>query len=100
MNPEPKEDTGHAVTGFDRRGFLAAAAALPPARCAPPKEKTLEGIFVIMQTPFLESLEIGEESLRRESDFLARVRPTGSATASGGSTPRSSSGRWRGGPRC
>jgi dihydrodipicolinate synthase/N-acetylneuraminate lyase len=58
-----------------RRGFLglAAAAALPAAA----REKTWEGIFVIMQTPFLNSLEIDEESLRREADFLARGRVHG-----------------------
>jgi 4-hydroxy-tetrahydrodipicolinate synthase len=39
--------------------------------------KSWEGIFVIMQTPFLESLELDEESLRRESDFLARGRVHG-----------------------
>lgn len=43
----------------------------------PAAEKKWEGIFVIMQTPFLESLEIDEESLRRESDFLARGRVHG-----------------------
>ncbi len=32
----------------------------------------MEGIFVIMQTPFHENLEIDEESLRREADFLVR----------------------------
>lgn len=36
-----------------------------------------EGIFVIMQTPFLQTLEIDEESLRRETDFLARGRVHG-----------------------
>lgn len=36
-----------------------------------------EGIFVIMQTPFLQSLEIDAESLRREADFLARARVHG-----------------------
>jgi len=32
---------------------------------------------VIMQTPFLQSLEVDEESLRREADFLARGRVHG-----------------------
>jgi 4-hydroxy-tetrahydrodipicolinate synthase len=63
---------------ISRRTFLRASAA-PLAVPAPavPAEKAWEGIFVIMQTPFLESLEIDEESLRRESDFLARARVHG-----------------------
>lgn len=36
------------------------------------KEKAWEGIFVIMQTPFLQNLDIDEESLRKECDFLVR----------------------------
>ena len=58
---------------MDRRAFLALPAALQAADRA----KTWEGIFVIMQTPFQENLEIDEESLRRESDFLARGRVHG-----------------------
>jgi dihydrodipicolinate synthase/N-acetylneuraminate lyase len=60
---------------MDRRCFLAlpAGAALAAAKA----EKSWEGIFVIMQTPFLESLEIDQESLARESDFLARCRVHG-----------------------
>lgn len=49
--------------------FLAPAAAAA--------EKTWEGIFVIMQTPFLPGLEVDEESLRREADYLARGRVHG-----------------------
>jgi dihydrodipicolinate synthase/N-acetylneuraminate lyase len=63
-----------------RRHFLGLAAATTVAAAAPPtppKEKAWEGIFVIMQTPFLENLEIDEESLRREADFLARGRVHG-----------------------
>jgi len=60
----------------DRRRFLGLAASAP-ALAAPPAAKTWEGIFVIMQTPFLESLELDEESLRKESDFLARCRVHG-----------------------
>lgn len=56
---------------------LSAAAAFAPAVQAAKAEKTWEGIFVIMQTPFLDSLEIDEESLRKESDFLARGRVHG-----------------------
>lgn len=61
----------------NRRHFLAgaalAAASAARGTSAPaPRAKTWEGIFVIMQTPFLESLEIDEESLRKETDFLCR----------------------------
>ena len=64
---------------MNRRVFLAmpAAAPLVAAQHSSPDEKKWEGIFVIMQTPFLENLEIDEESLRRESDFLARGRVHG-----------------------
>lgn len=57
---------------LNRRTFLslAAAQALLPA-------KTWEGIFVIMQTPFEQTLEIDEESLRKETDFLAKCRVQG-----------------------
>ncbi|MCC6364619.1 MAG: dihydrodipicolinate synthase family protein [Bryobacterales bacterium] len=65
------------LTSIPRRGFLALPAALAAAAPMPAAEKKWEGIFVIMQTPFLESLEIDEESLRRESDFLARGRVHG-----------------------
>lgn len=41
------------------------------------QQRKWEGIFVIMQTPFQESLEIDEESLRRETDFLCRARVHG-----------------------
>lgn len=54
---------------------LAGAVALPSA--AAPRELQWEGIFVIMQTPFLESLELDQESLRRETDFLCRSRVHG-----------------------
>ena len=53
-----------------RRSLLTASSAL----ALPAAAKTWEGIFVIMQTPFLDSLEIDEESLRRETDFLCRSR--------------------------
>ncbi|MBV6432719.1 MAG: 4-hydroxy-tetrahydrodipicolinate synthase [Bryobacteraceae bacterium] len=64
-------------TSIPRRGFLALPMALGAAAPLPAAEKKWEGIFVIMQTPFLENLEIDEESLRRESDFLARGRVHG-----------------------
>jgi len=50
-------------------GLLAAHSQLLPLQA---KEKVWDGIFVIMQTPFLDNLEIDEESLRKESDFLVR----------------------------
>lgn len=57
--------------------MLAAPLAAPLARAAAPRELQWEGIFVIMQTPFLETLELDEESLRRETDFLCRSRVHG-----------------------
>ena len=36
------------------------------------KPGTYAGVFIIMQTPFLDSFEIDEDSLRREADFLVR----------------------------
>lgn len=64
---------------FSRRALLKGPAAAPLLQwlAAAPAAKTWEGIFVIMQTPFLDTLEIDEESLRRESDFLARARVHG-----------------------
>jgi len=52
---------------MDRRAFLGGLALAAQAT-----EKAWEGIFVIMQTPFLENLEIDESSLRKECDFLVR----------------------------
>jgi dihydrodipicolinate synthase/N-acetylneuraminate lyase len=62
-----------------RRNMLAlpALAPLTSALSAAPSEKVWEGIFVIMQTPFLETLELDEECLRKETDFLARSRVHG-----------------------
>ncbi|MCC6291066.1 MAG: dihydrodipicolinate synthase family protein [Bryobacterales bacterium] len=71
---------------FDRRGFLrgaaavSAAAPLASALAAAPQPSTKrawEGIFVIMQTPFHDDLSLDEESLRKETDFLARGRVQG-----------------------
>ncbi len=59
---------------LNRRAFLGAAASPAVLAQPAPRAKTWEGIFVIMQTPFLETLEIDEESLRRETDFLCRGR--------------------------
>ncbi|MGH9469463.1 MAG: dihydrodipicolinate synthase family protein, partial [Terriglobia bacterium] len=65
-----------------RRSFLAATALLSAAaprldQARELREQQLEGIYTIMQTPFRESLEIDEESLRRECDFLVRCRVNG-----------------------
>jgi 4-hydroxy-tetrahydrodipicolinate synthase len=60
--------------------MLSAPLAAPAWRGAPAAPLAVgkwEGIFVIMQTPFLQNLELDEESLRRESDFLARGRVHG-----------------------
>ena len=52
-------------------GTLAAAGALAmPA--APAVKEPWGGAFIIMQTPFLESLEVDAESLRRETEFLVK----------------------------
>ena len=62
---------------IDRRRFILANSLLTAAaaaQAAPRPEKNWEGIFVIMQTPFLETLEIDDESLRREADFLSSYR--------------------------
>lgn len=66
-----------------RRQFLTTLAAgscmaLSPLRQVSgelPKGKFKEpfrGVFIIMQTPFEESLAVDEASLRRETDFLVR----------------------------
>jgi 4-hydroxy-tetrahydrodipicolinate synthase len=65
---------------ISRRAVLGVSLAPPMLQSAPDVRESprkWEGIFVIMQTPFLESLQIDEESLRRESDFLARGRVHG-----------------------
>src|SRR3989442_2758377 len=65
---------------MNRRQFLGSLAATPvPALAAParnPKEP-FQGVFIIMQTPFLESLQVDEDSLRKETDFLVRCRVHG-----------------------
>jgi 4-hydroxy-tetrahydrodipicolinate synthase len=60
-----------------RRAFLAGSVAAPALAAARVPDSKLEGIFVIMQTPFLDTLDIDEESLARETDFLARARVHG-----------------------
>lgn len=60
-----------------RRDFLHLSSALAAAPLLPGAEKAWEGIFVIMQTPFLEDLSLDEESLRKETDFLCRGRVHG-----------------------
>jgi 4-hydroxy-tetrahydrodipicolinate synthase len=78
---------------MDRRHFLTmpAAAMLAPDASA----KAWEGIFVIMQTPFLETLEIDEESLAKESDFLVRCRVHGVVWPAGAGETKSISNRER-----
>jgi len=62
-----------------RRQFLAGctASGAATAMAAETGAKKWEGIFLIMQTPFHESLEIDEDSLRKETDFLCRGRVHG-----------------------
>lgn len=79
------------MKGFSRRQFLNAAAAVgatvvtggagalyaapSPAPAASSRLKEpWSGVFIIMQTPFLDTpgKEIDGESLRRETDFLCR----------------------------
>lgn len=60
------------LSSIPRRDLLRLPAVLAAASALPAAEKKWEGIFVIMQTPFLDTLEIDEESLRKEADFLAR----------------------------
>ncbi len=73
-----------------RRAFLgASAAASLAASPARGNAKTWEGIFVIMQTPFLDNLEVDEESLRRETDFLARGRIHGMVWPAGAGETKS-----------
>jgi 4-hydroxy-tetrahydrodipicolinate synthase len=78
---------------MDRRRFLTMPAAAMLAAEAP--AKSWEGIFVIMQTPFLETLEIDEESLAKESDFLARCRVHGVVWPAGAGETKSISNRER-----
>src|SRR5262245_15203083 len=63
---------------MNRRQFVSSLAAAP-ALAAPAlgaatgrHKEPYQGVFIIMQTPFLESLEIDGDSLRREADFLVR----------------------------
>jgi 4-hydroxy-tetrahydrodipicolinate synthase len=58
----------------NRRAFLGAVSAGGALLAAPgtTRQQPYSGVFIIMQTPFLDSLEIDEESLRREADFLVR----------------------------
>ena len=73
------------MSHFNRREFLGTAAAggvfyavgsaTGTVRAEGRRSKHKEpyrGIFIIMQTPFLDNLEIDEESLRAETDFLVR----------------------------
>jgi 4-hydroxy-tetrahydrodipicolinate synthase len=78
---------------MDRRQFLTMPAAAMLGEETP--AKSWEGIFVIMQTPFLETLEIDEESLAKESDFLARCRVHGVVWPAGAGETKSISNRER-----
>ncbi|MBL8229728.1 MAG: dihydrodipicolinate synthase family protein [Bryobacterales bacterium] len=81
---------------MERRQFLSIPAMSGAAAfAAQAPAKTWEGIFVIMQTPFLETLEIDEESLARESDFLARGRVHGVVWPAGAGESKSISNRER-----
>jgi dihydrodipicolinate synthase/N-acetylneuraminate lyase len=83
---------------IDRRRFLGMTAALAAGASAQPtspRDKTWEGIFVIMQTPFHQNLEIDEESLRREADFLAQGRVHGMVWPAGAGETTSISYRER-----
>lgn len=55
-----------------RRSFVGALAAATQVTPAQTQKKKWEGIFVIMQTPFHDNLEIDEPSLRKECDFLVK----------------------------
>ncbi|MBI1354190.1 MAG: hypothetical protein GC160_07575 [Acidobacteria bacterium] len=59
-------------TTINRRRLLQLAAALSATPALSAAEKQWEGIFVIMQTPFLDDLSIDEDCLRKETDFLCR----------------------------
>lgn len=59
-----------------RRQLLAAAAARALGGAAP-HEQPFRGVFIIMQTPFLEDRAVDTESLAREADFLCRCRVHG-----------------------
>ena len=66
------------IQRFNRREFFGAAAAGGVLRAAAvPPARPYQGVFIIMQTPFLENKEVDEESLRREADFLVRCRVHG-----------------------
>jgi dihydrodipicolinate synthase/N-acetylneuraminate lyase len=87
-------------TKIDRRSFLAASALLVGAaphlaQARELSERQLEGIYVIMQTPFHENLKIDEESLRRECDFLVKCRVHGMVWPAGAGETTSLSHRER-----
>ncbi|MEK7408322.1 MAG: dihydrodipicolinate synthase family protein [Acidobacteriota bacterium] len=60
-----------------RRELLSAAVAVPAAAAQGRHAEPFRGIFIIMQTPFLENKEIDAQSLAREADFLFRCRAHG-----------------------
>ncbi len=62
------------ISSWTRRDFLAAGALAPLGTALAQTQDAYRGIFIIMQTPFLDNpaKEIDEESLVRETDFLCR----------------------------
>src|ERR1700681_3332167 len=58
---------------MNRRLFLGSLAAAPAHGVREP----YQGVFIIMQTPFLDNLEVDGESLSKEADFLVRCRVHG-----------------------
>src|ERR1700680_2676391 len=63
---------------MNRRQFLGSLAAAPAlAAAANGVKEPYQGVFIIMQTPFLDNLEVDGESLRKEADFLVRCRVHG-----------------------
>jgi dihydrodipicolinate synthase/N-acetylneuraminate lyase len=63
---------------MNRRQFLGSLAAAPAlAAAANGVKEPFQGVFIIMQTPFLDNLEVDGESLRKEADFLVRCRVYG-----------------------
>ena len=74
---------------MNRRQFLGSLAAAPAFAAATAGHKEpYQGVFIIMQTPFLDTLEIDGESLRKEADFLVRCGVHGMVWPAGaGETP-------------
>ncbi|HWQ52846.1 MAG TPA: dihydrodipicolinate synthase family protein [Bryobacteraceae bacterium] len=65
------------ATLCSRRELLAAVAACAASGAPPAPRQKFRGVFIIMQTPFLEDKQIDAESLAREADFLCRCKVHG-----------------------